>query len=92
LGFQVFTLCPAPGIDTTGGVSARTCLTPPKGGGVSARADRRGDAQETRDTAVSFGSFSFPQKKMNKPINKIMPWIGRTSQGPPPEVEGLDQN
>ncbi len=28
-GFQVFTLCPAPSIDTAGGISARTCLTPP---------------------------------------------------------------
>jgi hypothetical protein len=31
---------------------------------------RFGDAQETRDTAVSFGSFSLPGKKMNIPIKK----------------------
>jgi hypothetical protein len=35
--------------------------------------DRLGDAQETRDTAVSFGSFSFPGKKMNIPIKNNTP-------------------
>ncbi len=52
LGVQAFLLCPAPSIDAAGGISAGTCLTPPKGGGVSARADRRGDAQDKRDAGV----------------------------------------
>ncbi|MDJ0802941.1 MAG: hypothetical protein QNI97_08710, partial [Desulfobacterales bacterium] len=48
--------------------------------------------RKKRGTAVSFGSFSFPGKKMNTPNNKITPRIGRASPGPPPEVDGLDQD
>ncbi len=42
VGIQIL---PFVGIDAAGGISARTCLTPPKGGGVSARADRCGNVQ-----------------------------------------------
>ncbi|MDJ0669374.1 MAG: hypothetical protein QNJ61_18980, partial [Desulfobacterales bacterium] len=73
-------------------VSTRASWATPHGGMRRRFNDRLGDAQDTRDTAVSFGSFSFPGKKMNKPIKKTMPRIGRTSPHPPPEAEGLDQN
>ena len=58
----------------------------------SARAARRGEAQEARDTGDFLGSFPIPGKKMNKFNNIIIPRIGRTAPVPPPEVKGLDPN
>ena len=69
-GFQVFTLYPAPSIATAGGISARTCLIPPQGGGVSARADRRGDAPEQAGHGGFFWFVFFPLKE-NEHIYQI---------------------
>ncbi|MDJ0804107.1 MAG: hypothetical protein QNI97_14620, partial [Desulfobacterales bacterium] len=88
LGVQVFPLCPAPSIDTTGGISARTCLSEAS---FRARRSLGRRAGKSGARAVSFGSFSFPGKKMNKPNNKITPRIGRTAPDPTPEVDGLDR-
>jgi hypothetical protein len=44
----VISLCHAPSIDDADGKKRADCLTPPKGGGVSARSGRVGDAQLER--------------------------------------------
>jgi len=41
-----FTHCHAPSIDGTDRRKRADCLTPPQGGGVSARSGRVGDAQD----------------------------------------------
>jgi len=46
--------CPALRIDDADGNKRADCLSPLKGGRVSARSGRNGDAQDTRDTGVLF--------------------------------------
>ena len=54
--------------------------------------DRLDDVQDTRDTGVFF-CFRFLHVKENEASTyKKTPWIGRTSPGPPPEVEDLNQS
>ena len=67
LGF--FPLCPAPSIDDTAGEKRADCLTPPKGGGVSACSgrivDAQGSAKRRGTRAFCFGYFYFTQNKSN---------------------------
>ncbi len=80
VGLPLLSLCPAPSIDTAGGISARTCLSEAS---FRARRPTWRRAGKSGKRASSFGSFSSTWKKMNKQ-RKTLPQIGRTSLGSPP--------
>jgi len=86
-------LCPVPSIDVTDGDKHADCLTPSKGGGVSACSGRGDDAQGSakhRGTrAFSFVSFSFHVKENEETISETTPYIGKTALGHPPKVGSI---
>ena len=63
LGVQVFPLCPAPSIATAGGISVRTCLTPPQAGEFPRAPPHGATRRNKRDTGGFFWFVFFPGKE-----------------------------